>query len=297
MDIAEILVAFRINDGIYKREHVSAAVQLRDEITPYLVSILEKLISEPIPRIRDENRFDHIYAAILLGHFEAHQAHETIVDVLSIPGDIPYDLFGDIIAENFPAILFRTCGGSLDRIQSLASNRDVHDLCREAALKAMVYSAVDGMIPREEVLDFFGSLFTGAEAEFDSEFWSFLAGHIRELYPEELMPVIKRAYQEELIDPWYITSLDFEEALHYGKEYAIEQIRKDMQRRMPEDVHEHMSWWACFRSEEQSSVPFDSPSDSAPTASVAQLREKKQKHGKKVRKKKTAKASRRKNRR
>ncbi|MFC1718905.1 DUF1186 domain-containing protein, partial [Candidatus Poribacteria bacterium] len=89
VDIAEILVAFRINDGIYKREHVNAAVQLRDEITPYLVGILEKLISEPIPRIRDENRFDHIYAAILLGHFETHQAHKTIVDVLSIPGDIP----------------------------------------------------------------------------------------------------------------------------------------------------------------------------------------------------------------
>lgn len=296
MDIAEILVAFRNNDGIYKREHVDAAIRLKDEITPYLIGILEKLISDPIPRIRNENRFDHIYAAILLGHFEAHQAYETIVDVLSIPGDIPYDLFGDIIAENFPAILFRTCGGSLDRIQSLASNRDVHDLCREAALKAMVYSAVDGMTPREEVLDFFGSLFTGTEAEVDSDFWSFLAGHIRELYPEELMPVIEKAYQDELIDPWYIAPEDFEEALHYGKEYALEQIRKDMQRRMPEDVHEYMSWWACFRSEEQSSVPFDSPSDSLPTPSVTPPKRKKQKREKKN-KRKMAKASRRKNRR
>jgi hypothetical protein len=40
--ISEILQAFRIFDGVYKREQVDAAIALREEITPYLIEISSK---------------------------------------------------------------------------------------------------------------------------------------------------------------------------------------------------------------------------------------------------------------
>jgi hypothetical protein len=212
-----------------------------------LIRILEKLVLNPTPYIENDDYFDHIYALTLLEYFGDPRAHQALVDILNIPGDITDRAFGDII-ENFSGALFRTCGGSLDKIKSVVLNKDADELCRGFAAQAMVYAAVDGMVPREEVLKFFGSLFTGTEAQDDSYFWSYLADYICDLYPEEFIPVIEKAYQDGLIDPGYIAPEDFEEALERGKEYALERVRKEMKGRMPVDVHEYMSRWACFRS-------------------------------------------------
>ena len=169
MEIQEILEAFQINDGVYKRKYVDEAVKRKDEIIPHLISILENVLSNPKPYIENDY-FDHLYAVILLGYFKAHQAHSVMIDLLSMPEDMPHQLFGDIISEDFPAILFQTCGGGLDKIKSLILNKKANDFCRGAALGAMVYAVADGMVTREETLDFFGSLFTGKEAKEDSAF-------------------------------------------------------------------------------------------------------------------------------
>jgi len=295
MEIQEILDAFQFNDGTYKRERVDAAVKLKGEITPHLIGILGTVLSDPEPYIKDEDRLDHVYAVILLGHFEESRAHDVIVDILSIPGKIPYQLFGDLVTENFPTILFQTCGGSLDRLRSLALNKDAYDFCRGSALRAMVYAVVDGMVARGEVLSFFSSLFTATEAEEDSVFWSLLANCVYELHPAELMPVIEKAYQDDLIDSLNIRLGDFEDALQYGKKQSFKRVRGDMRRGIHTDVHDYMSWWHCFKSGGPvSGIPASVTASSAtPATASPKIRNR----GKKKRKKKTAKASRRKNRR
>jgi hypothetical protein len=42
-----ILESFKIADGVYKRQQVDAAVKLKNEITPYLINILEKVLADP----------------------------------------------------------------------------------------------------------------------------------------------------------------------------------------------------------------------------------------------------------
>jgi hypothetical protein len=288
MEIQEILEAFRVNDGVYKRKYVDEALKRKDEIIPHLISILENIVTDPKPYIENDY-FDHLYAVILLGYFKTHQAHSVIIDLLSMPGEIPQQIFGDIITENFPVILFQTCGGKLDRIKSLILNKEANDFCRGSALRTMVYAVVDGTVTREETLDFFGSLFTGKEAKEDSTFWDLLANCVYDLYPEELMPVIQKAYQDDLIDSWAIGIEDFEECLQHGKKATFERIRMEMQHGMPAEVHKYMSWWACFRTSEESTIPFDSKPNITATPSTKKSNEKK---GKKM-----AKASKKRNRR
>ena len=288
MEISEILEAFRINDGVYKRKYVDEAVERKDEIIPHLISILENVVSNPKPYIENDY-FDQLYAVILLGYFKAYQAHSIMIDLLSMPEDIPHQLFGDIISEDFPAILFQTSGGELDKIKSLILNRKANDFCRGSALRAMVYAVVDGIVTREETLDFFGSLFTGKEAKEDSAFWDLLANCVYDLYPEELMPVIQKAYQDDLIDPWAIRIEDFEESLQHGKKATFERIRVDMKRDMPADIHRYMSWWSCFETSEESTIPFDSKPNITVVPSTKKSNEKKRK--------KMAKDSRERNRR
>ena len=159
--LTEILDTFKNFDGIYKREQVDAAIELKEEITPYLIEILENALADPDPYIQNENLYDHIYAWMLLGHFRESKAHNVVTDLFSLPKDIHYKLFGDLATSELPTILLRTCGGSIDRIKSMASNKDVDVYCRISALNAMAYAVIEGIASREAVIAFFGTLFTG----------------------------------------------------------------------------------------------------------------------------------------
>ena len=289
MKIPEILGAFEILDGTYKRDQVNAALEHREEITPHFIDVLEIILADPVMYIEDEEYFAHVYAVILLGYFREPSAHRTIVDLFALPRDMPEQLFGDITTENLPSILSRTCGDSIELIKSLATNRDSDVACRASALRAMVYSAVEDVAPREEVLDFFGSLFTGDEADPGSDFWNLLAGCVNDLYPRELMNVIEKAYDDQLISPRSIGRSNFKNTMRAGQARARRRVREEMSRRAPDNIHDWMSWWACFQQGQPSSP-------GTATASVA-ARRMPDSRRKARKKRKSAKISRRQSRR
>ena len=202
--LSQTLRALEIYDGMYKREYVDAAIEMKEEVTPYLIEILKKVHSNPAEYTARADYHAYIYALMLLGHFGEHRAQKPIVELFSQPGDIADKLFGDIITEDLPVILLRTCDGSLDMIRSLVLNREADDFCRGSAIGAITFAVAEGIVARKGVLDFFGSLFTGDEADPRSHFWDALASNVCALYPEELMDTIKRAYQEGLISPGYL---------------------------------------------------------------------------------------------
>jgi hypothetical protein len=297
-NITEILEAFRIFDGIYKREQVDAAIELKEKITPFLIEVLEIVLANPYEYIDNDEWYDHIYSLMLLGHFKESKAHKVVIDLFSLPDEILHELFGDLTSSDLPIILLRTCGGSIKRIRSMASNKDVNDYCRISALKAMAYAVVEGNASREEVISFFGTLFTGNETDKNSDFWGLLAGLAYDLYPEELMDTIKKAYDDGLIASGMIHYEEFEQALVEGKKRCLERLKTDLKRQSLDDIHDSMSWWACFN-EEPKIYPAQDPDGfthfTHPDQSTRKNKKKKKKT--KKNKRKQAKASKRKNRR
>jgi len=299
-NVIKLLEAFRILDGIYKKEQVDAAIEMKEEITPHLIEILENVLADPDAYIENDERYDHIYSLMLLGHFKESKAHNLIIDLFSLPDEMPHELFGDLTTSDLPTILLRTCGGSLERIRSMASNKDVDDYCRISALNAMAHAVVEGIASREEVISFLGTLFTGNETDEDSDFWGLLASLAHDLYPEELMDTIKKAYDDGLIASGMIRYEDFEQALEDGKERCLERLKSDLERQSLDDIHDSMSWWACFNEESQfysAQEPDDlinyshlTPSDQS-THKINKRKKKAKKN-----KRKQAKASKRKNR-
>lgn len=59
-NITEILEAFKIFEGKYKREQVDAAIELKEEITPFLIEILEKVLADPDSYIENDDLYDHM---------------------------------------------------------------------------------------------------------------------------------------------------------------------------------------------------------------------------------------------
>ncbi len=289
-EISDILKSLEFNKGTYEREAVDAALARGDEIVPHLISILDKVLSNPSEYAEKESYIAHIYSLILLGHFKEHGAHKRIVDLFSLPGELADELFGDLITETLPYLLFRTCDGSLELTRSLVLNRDVDAFCRGSAMKAMVMAVADGLASRSEVIGFLGGLFTGSEADIGSDFWNKAASCVCDLYPEEHMDVIEDAYERGLIRPFYIQFHEFEEALKYGPEQCLERVRSKVRERSIDDVHRYMSWWACFREKE------GEPARSYRSDLPLQKPKKSKERQKKKRKRKKARASRKRNR-
>lgn len=282
--IHEILEALDRCDDSYKRAAVNAALEVREEITPHLIDLLENILADP-QKYLDEEHDAHPYALVLLAHWREQKAHEVIVKLFSLPGNLTDELFGDMKTETLPAILFLTCGETIDKIRELVLNKKTYEYCRGSALRAMTYAAVSGIVGREEAMDFLASLFTGTEAERNSYFWSEAACCIHDLYPEDYMDVINRGYDDCLIDPGYVDIDSFEKALVDGKEMTLASLQKEVERSTPKDVHDYMSWWSCYDQKRERLFPLSMTGKSV-----------KKSKGQTKNKKKMAKASRKKNR-
>jgi hypothetical protein len=138
-------------------------------------------------------------------------------------------------------------------------NKNIYGFCRIAAANAMAYAVVDGIVTREEVLSFFGTLFTGTEADEMPDFWSILATYAYYLYPKEIMDTIKQAYDDGLIFSGAIGYGEFEKALEDGEEKCLERLKNDFERCSLDDIHGSMSCWACFNRAKKNPVPIEVP--------------------------------------
>jgi hypothetical protein len=249
--VLEIVVSLERFEGTYRRQEVDDALALRQEITPPLIAILKEVLADPVRYAQDPSYFGHLYAVELLAHFREPRAHDVIVDLFSLPPEFPHDLFGDVVTEDLPAILLATCGGSVERIEELLLNQAADVYCRSSAARALASAVALNVVPRAQVIALFGSLFIGAGAEPDSDFWAFLTSAACDLYPEELMDVIRGAFDRDLVSEWIIDYALVEETLRRDPKQVLQRARDDFERYMPEDFHDRMSRWPCFQEEEQ----------------------------------------------
>jgi hypothetical protein len=276
----------------YPLNAIEKALLSEKTLTPHLLGILENLFNDPESFRKRERFFAHNFAMNLLAHFGNEDAHEIILKIMVLPREILGDLFGDMITEDFPRILYQTCGGRYEGIKDLILNRKADEFVRGSAMKALVFGVLLGGLPRSETLVFFRGLFTGTEAEDSNHFWNAAASCVRQLYPEELMDTIRGAYERGLIWPGYIGMKSFERALSEDQSSFLANKKQALTSEIRSEFHGYMSWWACFR-ERVSPAPGRGLEDSL----YRQSRDEGVKKGKKRAKDKSARASRKRNRR
>ena len=303
MEINDIIKAFETFDGVYKRDEIDQALIKQEEITPHLISILEKVLQSPEPHAdRDRDYCGHTYAYMLLSHFCETRAHDVIVDLFSLPNGLPSDLFGDGVTEDLSIVLLRTCGGNLDRVKELILNKNAYDYCRGSALETLSYALIEGYITREEIVSFYQGLFLEEETSIGSAFHDILATCVHDIYPEELMDSIEKAYEQGLINSFFICQDDFDKVLKEGKEKCLEKLRAKIQSKQMDNIHDSMSWWAGFNQPQKhlssgaSSNPIDDFTNLIGTSINPRKNRPKQDKKHKKSKKKQSQASKRANR-
>jgi hypothetical protein len=158
-----------------------------------------------------------------------------------------------------------------------------------AALRGLVTLVACGEQSRDDIITYVQRLYRGGLARDGSFVWSGLVSVSNDLYPAELYDDIKHAYNDDLIEPFFIRLADIDATLKRGKERVLDELHHNRHYSLITDTITEMEWWACFHPERQA-VPH-SVSEAHPRVELAQQK------AKDKRKRKLAKAARRRNRR
>ena len=261
-EIQTLLSQFDRLSSTYMQEEVEAALKLQEEITPFLLRIIEDLGENPLRYTLEEHN-GHVYAALLLSHFREPAAHVPFIRAFSVAEEQLMDLWGDMTTETLPTLLYQTCGGSIEEIKTLIGNREVDQYVRCAAMEALSYVVAFDTARREEVINFFQGFFTGSEADPDSYFWGNLTATLCDLHPEESLEIIRKAFADGIVRPGFIALEDVERAGSRGREEALASLHAWVISRMPADVHGYISWFSEFH-QEDAAAPTFSPASPSP---------------------------------
>lgn len=252
MEIEQILSEFKFADGKYKKQAIDAAISKKEEITPHLIEILEDVYNDTEKYLDFSlSYFHHIYALVLLVHFEEKKAHDIIIKILSMPDTDIGDIFGDFITDNGAITLIETCDNNADKIIALALNKNAYEYSRTSAFDALSFAYVKGIISRDCILDVFKTILT---TEKDEVVCGSLAITLYYLRPEELMDEIKNAYDIGVIPRGFISEVQFDNILSQNQEMVLENLKKRYVNEKITDMHKQMSWWACFQSKPKKAI-------------------------------------------
>ena len=248
MEIEELFARLDRHHGPFPEELVAEVIARREEATPQLLAILEDVDRDPEPWLADDERMIHTFALYLLALFRETRAYPLLARIFSRPGEFAFDLAGDVVTEDLGRMLASVSGGDAAGMIALIENEQANEYVREAAMRGMVSLVTTGQRTREEVMAYFLQLFHKLERKPGMQ-WDGLANACADLWPQEAMEELKRAYEDGLVDSMSIDWEDIERALALGQQRAKAQA----QRRDPliTDVAEDMRWMQCFQPDQE----------------------------------------------
>ncbi|MCB2298850.1 DUF1186 domain-containing protein [Clostridium tagluense] len=241
----ELIKQIEYNNGKFQEEQLKEIISRKEEFIPELLQILENAKENYEEVLEKPNYFAHIYATFLLAQFKEKKSFKPIIDLISLPNEIPDDIFGDFLTEDLHKILASVCGGDLLPIKNLVEDSNVNEYVRCAAIKSFIVLLGEGVISQSEVIEYYKSLFEGKlEREF-SQVWNELIYDSCEAGPSELYKYIEKAYADELVDVECISLEEVDGAVKIHDKEKFPKL-KDEGYSFIVDTIEELGCWRCF---------------------------------------------------
>jgi len=258
MEIPELIALLDRHYGSFPEDAVAEVIARREEVVPRFLEILEDVDRNPEPWLVDHVRMIHIYAMYLLALFRETRAYPLLVRIFSRPGEFPFELAGDAVTQDLSRILASVSGGDAGGMAALIENEQANEWVRSVAMSGMVSLVTSGQRTRDEVMAYFLQLFHKLERKPGAQ-WDGLANVCADLWPQEAMDELGRAYEDNLVDPRSIAWDDVERSLALGEQGAMQWA----QQRDPliTDVAKDMGWMECFHPQREYQREGDSGED------------------------------------
>jgi hypothetical protein len=276
METQEIISKLEYYDGTFPKEALEAAIEQKEEIIPELLKILENT-SKNADDFVGTDYWAHIYGIHLLAQFKEKKAYPLIVDAFSLPGEKPFELYGDVVTGSLKRILASVSQGDISLIKLLIEKKEVNEYVKSAALQSLVILFANNELDRDMLIQYFKELFDTKLERKRSVAWSNLACCSVDLHPEELIEEIEKSFELGLVDDAYISLQNVKETLKEKQEDCLEILHTDPYLTYIEDTIDELEGWACFDKNDQKEDKlvedlFENAAELIPQAEVDQFR-------------------------
>ena len=245
MNVNRILKRLETAGHVFPRRAIKEAVAHREEVIPELLRVLEDVEQNADELMLDEDYMLHFYALYLLAQFREFRAYPLIVRLFSMQAVI--DLIGDLVTEDLGRILASVSNGDVSLMKEMVENPTLDEYVRSAALRGFVVLVSAGELSREDALAYFQTLFRGKlEREF-SNAWNALVARSTDLYPDIVYEDIQQAYQDDLVESFYIGLEEVEEVLKLDQEEALQRRQRWSNDTLIKDTIREMQNWHYFQ--------------------------------------------------
>lgn len=226
-------------------EAIQEARQHRELMIPRLIEELRMATSAARQGAPPKGNA-HFFAIFLLTEFEAEEAFPAILEAFSLPGELPFDLFGDAVTSALARILARFAADRPQVVDTLIRDSDLNEYVRWEAAQCYVHFVRDGHLTRDEAVERLGQHLRWAVGEKDVAVISCLISELAAFAPQEALADITQAYQLGLVDAFLIDLETVKSRCAEGEELVHEELA-----RCPEtgikDTIEELRRWTSFR--------------------------------------------------
>ncbi len=243
MSPQEIIAALTDNTGTFPLEAMREAVAQRDAITPLLLAELEHVAdhSEEIVAESDLSMLP-LFAMYLLAQFREPRALAPLIRICHLPQETVDFLLGDVITEGLGRILASVCDGNIAPIKTVIENPVLDEFVRDAGISALLVLVAEDALAREDVVDYLRDLPRTFAPE--SSLWDMWVNAADNIYPEELLPEIRAAFEADRVDTMWFSPVDIDATIRQGREAALSRLRQS--HRYVTDAIGMLQSWACF---------------------------------------------------
>ncbi len=261
LSVEEIIAQLEDAQDAPRLDAIRAARQRREEVVPRLIEVLQETTAKARSgQFRDGDA--HWVALYLLAELRATEALPAVLEAVSLPGELPFDLFGDVITEDLARILL-SLEIDLETLDSLLGNERLNQYVRWQAAEAIVSLVLDGQLPRAEGVE---RLRRHLRAQLDgrrnvAEIGSLII-NLSCIWPVEAESDIKEAFRRHLVDPWDIRWDQVEEALAEGENGMRESATDRRSSRITDAVRE-LECWPSYAESKAEDDEFSSPEGAA----------------------------------
>lgn len=241
-----LLERIKYANGKFPEEQIRQIISRKEEFIPELIEILRSAKDNYNKILGKPNYFLHIYAAYLLAQFNEEQSFSLIIDLISLPDEIVFKIFGDVVTEDLHRILASVCKGNIYPVKELLENENINEYIRVAAIKTFPVLWVEGVISKDEIIKYYRSLFKEKLKRERSVVWGSLVSNCCEICPDELYEEIKEAYKDNLIENFYISLEEVEENFYIEDDERILNLKRRGYEFIRDTIKD-LEYWPCFQ--------------------------------------------------
>jgi hypothetical protein len=232
----------------------------REEMFPALIRVIEAATQQVKAGDRDVSSAPSLALSLLI-EFQAETALAPLLASVSLPGEGPYDLYGDLVTEMFCQVVPSLGSNRLDEVLAKIRDPKVDEFVRSVLVTgvSLLYDAARRT--REEVLEILRTLLRDSIDSADEKIAGPICWEILELNGTELLGLVREAFSANIIPDNFFGTLE---------EYEVRLIERPWSPRgwTVRDTAEDLEEWFDYHDEigladESEDDSWDEPLDPA----------------------------------